>query len=486
MATNLVQYNQSNHPNLFNQEITQEKKIKEHHAWFLDTVSLFKPPNQKSREALDSSRLKIGLHQITVETDKKEAALKISSALVKISFSGPYANFGTEVILLPGWPVCLDEVQSYILVDRTTDQKSIVADGVFRELPHLVMLQYYLERQCLIKCTRQLIMQALYVAARSQDASIVDEAQKLISDGLDRKLFSVLQENLSSNFPENMDVELYTLWAEEIVTEDNLILDVLFLIFYEFCPCTGELWKNLCSLYEGFISSSYNFGKLAVSAEAEIDHIGYVRQAFEAGSLSSFLEIIENDILRDFDESLCTQFWDRESFVDGPIRCLLCNLEGEFPFRTAELLQLLSALCEGEWPAECVFNFLDKSTGLSSPVNISSCSVVDDASQTVMVVQPLHLPGIEGLVIPSGTRGHLLKMIDRDIALVRWEFSQSGVFLLLLRLSQGLYLEKTSEIFMTLGLLSRLVTFNMSPSITPAHIQTSTSVNLKDPTRPST
>lgn len=33
----------------------------------------------------------------------------------------------------------------------------------------------------------------------------------------------------------------------------------------------------------------------------EIDHIGYVRQAFEAGSLSFFLEIIENDVLRDFD-----------------------------------------------------------------------------------------------------------------------------------------------------------------------------------------
>lgn len=35
----------------------------------------------------------------------------------------------------------------------------------------------------------------------------------------------------------------------------------------------------------------------------EIDHIGYVRQAFEAGCLSSFLEIIENDILRNFDVS---------------------------------------------------------------------------------------------------------------------------------------------------------------------------------------
>lgn len=73
------------------------------------------------------------------------------------------------------------------------------------------------------------------------------------------------------------------------------------------------------------------------------------------------------------------------------------------------------------------FNFLDKSTGLSSPVDISSCAIVNDASQTVMVVQPLHLPGIEGLVIPSGTRGHLLKMIDRDIALVRWEVTITAI-----------------------------------------------------------
>ncbi|KAK4341215.1 hypothetical protein RND71_039716 [Anisodus tanguticus] len=198
----------------------KEKKIKENHAWFVDTVSLFKPPNQKSGEALDASRLKTGLHQITVETDKKEAALKITSAL------------------------CLDEV----------------------------MLQYYLERQCLMKCTRQIIMQSFSAAAfsqdllstesfgtsmsthhilgfkkvprvqlfadssgptsraktkrvtqsiqrtRCQDASIVDEAQKLISDGPDRKLFSVLQENLSSNFPENMvNYVVYSVFRIEVV-----------------------------------------------------------------------------------------------------------------------------------------------------------------------------------------------------------------------------------------------------------------------------
>lgn len=72
---------------------SQEKKIKENHAWFLDTVSLFKLPNLKSREALDASRLKIGVRQITVETDKKEAALKISFALVKIYFFWTICKF---------------------------------------------------------------------------------------------------------------------------------------------------------------------------------------------------------------------------------------------------------------------------------------------------------------------------------------------------------------------------------------------------------
>lgn len=59
---------------------------------------------------------------------------------------------------------------------------------------------------------------AVYIATRSQDAFIVDEAQKLISDGLDRKFFSVLQENLHSNFPENMvNYVLYLVFRIEFV-----------------------------------------------------------------------------------------------------------------------------------------------------------------------------------------------------------------------------------------------------------------------------
>lgn len=36
----------------------------------------------------------------------------------------------------------------------------------------------------------------------------------------------------------------------------------------------------------------------------EIDHIGYVRQAFEAGSLRYCLEILQCDILKDHDVRL--------------------------------------------------------------------------------------------------------------------------------------------------------------------------------------
>lgn len=550
------------------------KKLKDNHAWFLDTVSRFKPPNEKSKEALDSRQVSVGSHKLTVEPELKDAALKISSI------------------------VCLDEVQAYIIVQRSIERNNLVMDHLADELLHLVILQYYIERQCLLKCTRQIVMHALYVGTSKEGSAVMEEAQKLITDGLESRLHSVLEDLLSSSPPENMDVDLFTLWAEETLIEDNLVLDIIFLAYYEcHCNCTGKQWKKLCLLYEGMISGSSNFGRLAISNEAlqsmyhakvqlllilietldlenllqmihdempfsqgstafslsdipeldatissfgafetkeagplilswavflclvsslpgkeennvlmEIDHVGYVRQAFEVSSLSYFLEILQSDILKDSDgpiagyrsvlrtfisafiasyeislqledntlqlilriicniyrgeESLCIQFWDRDSFIDGPIRCLLCNLEGEFPFRTVELVQLLSSLCEGTWPAECVYNFLDNSVGISSVVEISNGSLIDKGSQIVETPRPLSIPGVEGLLIPCNTRGHILKVIDGNTALVRWEYTESGVLVLLLRLAQQLYLDRTEEVLVALDLLSRLVSFN--------------------------
>ncbi|XP_050107709.1 uncharacterized protein LOC126586808 isoform X1 [Malus sylvestris] len=500
------------------------KTLKDNHAWFVDTVSCFKPPNENSREALNSQQVEIWSHQLNIKPELKDKALKISSYL------------------------CLDEVQLYILVERSLENKDVALDSILHEYFHAVIIHYYVERQCLLKCTRSILTHALSFGSVSGEANAIkEEVLKLISDGMEAKLINVLQVLFSSDHPEQMDIDLFTLWAEETLIEDNLVLDILFPAYYEsFCTCNGERWKTLCVLYKLAVStealrSSYQtkvqlllilietldlesllqmvhdaipfrqgtfvftladvqemeaiistfnafetkeagplilawavflclISSLPGSEESnvlmEIDHVGYVRQAFEAALLNDCVEILQSDVLKEPDgpadgyrsvlrtfvsafiasyaislqledkslklildilckiyqgeESLCIQFWDRESFIDGPIRCLLCNLEGEFPFRTVELVRLLSSLCEGTWPAECVYNFLDKSLGISSLVEING-SFGEDRSQIVETHLPLHVPGFEGLVIPSKTCGHILRLVSGNTALVRWE-----------------------------------------------------------------
>lgn len=52
------------------------------------------------------------------------------------------------------------------------------------------------------------------------------------------------------------------------------------------------------------------------------------------------------------------QFWDKYSFVDGPIRSVLHMIEKEYPFQISELIRFLSAVCHGTWPAHCVYVIL--------------------------------------------------------------------------------------------------------------------------------
>ena len=49
---------------------------------------------------------------------------------------------------------------------------------------------------------------------------------------------------------------------------------------------------------------------------------------------------------------------------------------------------------------------------------------MDNISQIIETRVPLHVPGVEGLIIPSQTRGHVLKVIDGNTALVRWEVNR--------------------------------------------------------------
>lgn len=59
--------------------------------------------------------------------------------------------------------------------------------------------------------------------------------------------------------------------------------------------------------------------------------------------------------------------------------------------------------------------------GISSLVEINNGSVGEDMSQIVETHLPLHVPGFEGLVIPSKTCGHVLRLVSGNTALVRWE-----------------------------------------------------------------
>ncbi|PWA42552.1 hypothetical protein CTI12_AA533750 [Artemisia annua] len=252
------------------------------------------------------------------------------------------------------------------------------------------------------------------------------------------------------------DADFFTLWAEEMLIEDNLVLDILFIGYYEsFCTSDGKQWKKSCLLYE-MISGSCNFGKLAILVEvvqsiyhAKVQLLLILIQTLYMENLLQMVHdktpfrvvlLVLGSVLRTFisafiasyeislQESLCVQFLDRDSFIDGPVRCLLYNLEGEFPFRTVELIRLLTALSEGAWPAECIYNFLDKSVGLTTLVDRRGNLGIDNNSRTV---ETLYVPGLEGLKIPRNTRGH---------------YTQSGVLVLLLCVAQEMYPDGSEEV----------------------------------------
>lgn len=73
------------------------------------------------------------------------------------------------------------------------------------------------------------------------------------------------------------------------------------------------------------------------------------------------------------------------------------------------------------------YNFVEKSLGISSLVEIDNRSLVDEDSQSVETVSPLPVPGMEGVVIPRHTRGHVIRMVGGNTALVRWEVSMWGL-----------------------------------------------------------
>lgn len=561
--------------------------MKSNRSWFLDSVARFKPPSPASRLALDSPQISVGSRQLLVKPELKEAALRVSSCLF------------------------LDEVQSYILVKQSIELNKPVVDFKSEDFLHLISVQYYFERQCLLKCIRRLFLHALCLNNGSCATNYAKvEALQLIHDGLERKLLSVLMDLLSSVTSEKSEVDHIILWVEESIIEDNLVLDIIFLAYYDnFSSCSCEQWKNLCSLFKDILCGSFSIEKLAVSVEArtsfdyakyqlllilietldlenllrmvhdevpyrqgysvftlsdvqemdalvscflalgdteagplilawavficllltlpertehsiltDIDHIGYLRQAFESapfcylhevvrdtlrnsdGPVSGYLSVLRTlisafiasyeinqqaedsmlnlilDILCEIyhgEESLCMQFWDRDSLVDGPIRSLLYVLESEYPFHTVQLVRFLSSLCSGVWSAQCVYNYLEKMSGITLLSEIPCGFQMVNSNDIIESQNHIDIPTVEGIVIPSGTYGRILRIIGPNTALVRWEFAHSGLFLLLLRLAQKSDSFSYEEASIILELFDRMISSNTALCFSLLHIEKS-------------
>uniref|UniRef100_A0A0E0B7Z3 Uncharacterized protein n=1 Tax=Oryza glumipatula TaxID=40148 RepID=A0A0E0B7Z3_9ORYZ len=440
------------------------ERIKAHHAWLRGSVSMFVKPSDASRGALDASEVVVGEHRLAVKPELKAAALRLSKCMN------------------------LDEVQSYILVKRTSENTptALVADT--EEFLRLVSVQYYLERQCLLKCIRRIFVHA-NDCSDPIDA-VREEASVLVREEVEQRLLSIVRDSLASAFSVKGGAELTISWLEETLIEINLIFDILFLFFYDnLSRCNGGLWIMLCSIFKDMLSGSYDVGKFAVSVEAKnsfhyakaqllfiliqtLDFESLFRMVRDevpfSGGYSTFsvVDILEMDvevsklpefaavesgplilawavflclvmslpgsntnlgpvsgfrgILRTFisafvasyeisyqtedsslgmilnilcevydgEESLCMQFWDKDSFIDGPIR----------------------------------FNYLERMNGVTTlyAVPRSDTDNVNYHDQ-IEIHSPISIFGIEGITIPGGSHGYILKVLEDDVALVRWE-----------------------------------------------------------------
>ncbi|KAL6854344.1 hypothetical protein ACP4OV_019247 [Aristida adscensionis] len=564
------------------------KRIKSQHAWLRGSVSMFGKPNEVSRAALDAGEVAVGEHRLAVKPGLKGAALRVSKCLN------------------------LDEVQSYILVKRSSEISPTVPDVDDQEFLHLVSVQYYLERQCLLKCIRRILVYT-NDGSDSTDA-IREEASRLINEEIERKLISIIEDSLSAASSVKADAGFTMSCLEETLIEINLILDILFIAFYDnFSRCNGGLWITLCSIFKDILCGSYDLGKFAASVEAknsihyikaqlllilietldfenllrmvrdevplsggcsafslgdilemdaeisklpdlsmvesgplilawavflclvlslpgsnanlEIDHTSYAQRAFEFAPLSYLLGVLCSSIFRESDgpvtgyrgilrsfisafiasyeisyqtedssidmilnivcevydgeESLCMQFWDKYSFVDAPIRSILNMVEKEYPFQISQLLRFLSAVCHGSWPAQCGcrYSYLERMSGLTTLYSITN-GVTDNVNylRQIEIHHPIGIPGIDGITIPGGSHGNILKILEDGVALVRWEFPHSGVFLLLVSLAQDIHLCNYEEATDIMDLLYRMVSSNQDLCLTLLHADKSLAV----------
>ena len=95
----------------------------------------------------------------------------------------------------------------------------------------------------------------------------------------------------------------------------------------------------------------------------------------------------------------------------------------------------------------CRYNYLEKMRGITTLYQMPSGTGAAAGNKNVVRLSfPIAVPGVESIVIPSGTRGLILRSVDENLVLVHWEVILYMLFRLDFRKVQLFYLHSIAAI----------------------------------------
>eukprot|EP00898_Chlorokybus_atmophyticus_P008278 jgi/Chlat1/8451/Chrsp80S00649 len=187
------------------------ERLKQHEEWLLRTLSMFRSPSATSKAALSQSSISLGSHTISVQPKLRDIALRVSAVLN------------------------LDEVQSYILLERFVEEQKLDARSL--DAPDLglfvkIVVYHFTERARLLNCLHTLLR---ICEAREETQpyfkAACDCVERLITKGLEDQLCTQLR----NIFQSPVDVSLpgtEIACEEQSMLEQSLLLEILALLYY--------------------------------------------------------------------------------------------------------------------------------------------------------------------------------------------------------------------------------------------------------------
>jgi len=178
------------------------------HDTLLRNVSIYKAPSQDSLEKVKRGE-PIQLHadwvdfvqQLSEATDLD--AVQASEFLSKFAKEQPAAALRAQ-------DIALDEVVDF----------------------------YYYERSCLLRCISAILRIRLSDANHIYFPAASKCLDKLITDGLEKEILQRYNERCTVTMPKTTAMEKFevsTRWADQIVQEQALLLEILFMLYYSVC-----------------------------------------------------------------------------------------------------------------------------------------------------------------------------------------------------------------------------------------------------------